>query len=369
MGVFDTIDPRRSPSGPFFGLGAGGESAFDYILKSRADLVAVVAPVADEFLIPSGSYAVKVGFALNPGEVIVVQNTREVLIFGMGKSKTLQGNDANSIIRVEAGGTADLFDLDVLNNFNGNAPALRVAGTVRASHCCFTGNLAAATARGIQADTGADCSLSNSITQGGGYGIEVTSGAVLRAVNSKMLGNALQGLDIDSGVAYCSNCYIFSTSDDAACLQGAPSELYASNCEFVVPLATGVLPLRIDSGKVLRVRNCRFRGAGAAVNNGIEFVGNFGTASIDGHFENCQDCVAHSAGTVEQVSISGSADNTCTNGIDWASASIPTNGLVVSGFIFDGTTLSVGHTTASARVNYKANLRAGALATETGIVP
>lgn len=69
---------------PFPAIPPPTEQAFDYIIKSRQDLVDVVAPAAGVFNLPNGSYAWAGGFALNAEERLAVPDSGRVYIQGMG---------------------------------------------------------------------------------------------------------------------------------------------------------------------------------------------------------------------------------------------------------------------------------------------
>lgn len=117
---------------------AGFEGAFDFVLKSRADLLAVPGVGAGpNFTLPSGSYAVKVGFALNATERMTVGNGVQVLLMGMGGTKVISGTPGSDpLLTVAAGGSALLYSLNLTSSSNASR-AIECAGSVEASKCRF----------------------------------------------------------------------------------------------------------------------------------------------------------------------------------------------------------------------------------------
>lgn len=78
--------------------------------------------------------------------------------------------------------------------------------------------------------------------------------------------------------------------------------------------------------------------------------------------------ILHDSGAVQQCTVRGCVDD-ATNGINWAAANIPSEGLLVVGNEFSGATPFNGFVVGDARVNCKANLGSGGLLSETAIVP
>jgi hypothetical protein len=79
--------------------------------------------------------------------------------------------------------------------------------------------------------------------------------------------------------------------------------------------------------------------------------------------------VKRTAGTVNRATIMGNTVAVTAVGLSWASASIPTLGLLIVGNTLNVTTPFSGFTRGDARVNSKANLGSSGLLSETALVP
>lgn len=147
----------------------------------------------------------------------------------------------------------------------------------------------------------------------------------------------------------------------------ASAMLYVTNCSLVVGTATTSCVYSINANRILvlggRWEGTAGAGFGFTINGGTTHLEVIGVAGLSlGTF------VKRVGGTVGFASVTASFTD-ATIGIDWPSAAIPTNGLVVNGNALLCATPVNGHNPLSARTNYKANTVSGALYTETPIVP
>jgi hypothetical protein len=175
-----------------------------------------------------------------------------------------------------------------------------------------------------------------------------------------------------NGVAVCETLHLVSANTDVVRMNVAGAKLELQNCSIenqddgtsCVNLALGT-SFRMYGGYLYNVA-----GTGAP---GVVATGNFGDILLEGvTADGCDELILHGAGTQNACSVIGCrCESNCVYGIQWASASIPTQGLAVVGCRFNLAIANVfnGFTAASARVNAKANTYSGGLMHETAIVP
>lgn len=131
--------------------------------------------------------------------------------------------------------------------------------------------------------------------------------------------------------------------------------------------------LYISANTVVKVY---VHGCYAAANYGCRIPGNCGYLSISqslftGTSRGIYYTAGGGGGNMAAASFTNNQFSGASGGaIDWPSADLPGQGLLVVGNALNGVSAYAGHTPASARANYKANCRAGTtLLTETAIVP
>jgi hypothetical protein len=178
-------------------------------------------------------------------------------------------------------------------------------------------------------------------------------------------------LEVD-GTALIESLSFDSENGDVIYLNSATSELQLQNCT-VFNGDDGTSCINLHSGAYFRMFGGELINVPTAGAPGLVITGNFTDVLLDGvRISGCAQGVLLGAGTVGACSILGCrCESNCVNAIQWASGSIPTQGLVVVGNRFNLAAASCfnGFTPASARVNCKANLYNAGLLTETAIVP
>lgn len=140
----------------------------DYQIRSRADLVAIVAPVGGVFTLPEGSYGIK-ALTLDPGETFLVEG--RVRLYG---AQAIVTSVSTPILDVASTG-----DLTVDGLYWGGR--LRLSGAAR---CRVTGSVFAAAAGPTLIGNGGD----------------------LRAVNSRFSAGAASVAGINAGSHHFSEC-------------------------------------------------------------------------------------------------------------------------------------------------------------------
>lgn len=375
---------NRSPSGPFFRGTEDGQvpvwnasvgewqasfsSGVDYVISSRADLLAVVAPVSGAFNLPVGAYFIKQDITLNDGEYLVASNIEFV-----SNDKTVSGNPPASFGLFNSNSFPKLRSVNFISN---NAqPAIRLSGSTLVINGGFAISIL-------------------------GNAVEITANAILKAFDFQMYG-AGSAIDMVAGRAYLVTCLLNSGSSSisGACIRMTNSvnskRIYAVNCDFscfgsavcldinsstgstslvnclITVGGAGIAPVVLTLARNLTLNGCAFTHQGGGSPVGVRINGAVDSIILDGNtFESYAYACRHSAGVVDRATFLANDMNNISAGlIDWAAANIPTNGLLIMGNQVDGANFFTGFTQSSARVNAKANSRAGALVSETAIVP
>jgi hypothetical protein len=374
----------------------GTPHSFDFILTSRAELAAVVAPVGGVFTLPNGSYAIRTGFALNAGERLEVPIGGNVLIMCMGPSKAIVGAPTTApLLTVLANASALLIGLNLVVTGDGNAgletqgnttmvggnvqvsgngtEALHViAGTLKASNVRF-----AAGANSNVADQSAGEAIFTGCTfeNGQSFAYDQTGGT-LRATQCIFSGGAsgyrMTGAGEQDG--YLTSCDISAGGTSPGVTHsGTNGDLFMTDC-LVVPTGNGAPCVSIGPASSLNIRGGELRSAAGTPGDGVSVNGNIagGLQVIGVTGDSLDDFVAWSSGTVNRAMVANcDTASTVSTGVDWAAANIPTNGLIEWGNQFNTTSGNAyqNHTAATARVNRKGNTHNAGLSQETAIVP
>ena len=254
---------------------AGFEGAFDFVLKSRADLLAVPGVgVGPAFTLPSGSYAIKVGFALNAGESLSVGAGIQVLMMGMGGTKFLAGNVAAGVVDVAATGQAVLYSMNISNTANGGR-AVTNAGDILSALCSFTCNTTGGQGANQTAGTWKD--TGSSFTGGTSDGFHLTGGT-LNATDAFFTGGSTSdGLNLSGATAM------------AASLRGCSLNASGSGQAVDMGASNGALKLTdcFLNGTSANAMNCS---AGTTMTSGCTFT-------------SVGDCLAHSGGAATHINV------------------------------------------------------------------
>lgn len=369
-----TWDPtvRKWKSGP----NTGAITEFDHIITDRLSLVAAVgSPVAGEFTLPSGSYFFKEPLDLDPGEFLAVAQDARVLIMGGGANKEVQGGTGATAATLVArtGCALDLISLALAAPTAGQ-PAFVSEGTAetRAQSCLFRGiaSTTCAEQRGTGNFSATQCVFSGG--QSGGF--EQNDGSVTLTA-CRLDGGASNGFRmVGASVmnAILTACQISGNGASAAGLMnGANTDLSAVNCFWSVD-NDGTHCFQILQASSVNIRGGEIFSTAGTPGDGVSVEGNVtGGIQLSGiAFANLDDAITRMAGTQNRVTIMGcdSAADVAV-GVDWATANIPTNGLLAVGNQWNTLTPLQNFTAADARVNWKANSLFGGLSTETAIVP
>lgn len=345
---------------------------YDHLISSRADLVAVVAPAAGEFVLPAGSYFLKADVTLNAGEYLVVDNA-DVLWAGGGEQYQLTSGDPDCMV-VRNGGKLILMNTQLRANNAAGAFCLSVSGdnsVVRSSMCNFNGS--GAVTQGVSLKSGA-VYLSECIVSGG---IDVTGGS-FNACQTEFLARS-SGHTVKASGSVDSRMALESCKIDGGA-SGAPVHLnnplhdcFFSTCAYEATADTYPC-VWIEEASSVQIIGGRMVSSAPSKDDGVRFDGDMlGAAQILGvSGQTLDDFVKYQSGTQSRVIVSGceTAGDVFT-GIDWPTANIPTMGLVETDNAFNqGPGLDfVNHNANDARVMRRANLFSGGLASETSLVP
>lgn len=254
--------PAGGPITSVLASSLGFVGAFDFVLSSRDDLLAVPGVGAGPvFTLPSGSYAIKVGFALDPGESMQVGNAVEVLMMGMGGTKIITGTPgAGPLLDVAAGGSALLYSMNLTNGSNGGL-ACENAGTIYSMACVFT------------------CSTT------GGIGGRNNGGGVWRDSGSSWQGGTGFGFSHAGGFVECTMGTMTSGLSHGLDVSGEFSEGNFQGCRFV---CTGGVQEGLNvagASCIVRMANCSVIGDGNGMTHSagiVEATGGSVTAGTSG---------------------------------------------------------------------------------------
>lgn len=298
MALLDSFfKPRLPPTGLRLTETAppAGEQAFDYILSSLADLIAVTGPpVADVYTLPSGSYAIKAGFSLaNDAESLFIPITSSVLWVTMGPGKTvtagsglvvaglltaygmrLQSVGAPSAL-VTAGAGKAVLNAGIITGDTGPAISAGDGQTIEATDCDIknTGNSPT-----VATQTGSKVTvIGGSVTNQAG-GSAASFGGELRSFGTRWVTQAtvVPALSAGNDSQFdFAGCYI-EAQDLAQCLiAGTDSRGRIAGCDLhnPTPNVAGSL-LDINSNESIQVVGNRLRCTGGEAGFGIRFGAN-----------------------------------------------------------------------------------------------
>jgi hypothetical protein len=377
-------DPSGSNATPYRAIPVSslpvGQTEFQHILTSRADLVAVVAPVAGVFVLPAGSYFLKNSFALLANEGLQVNNVG-VFIMGGGTGIALTGGSATIPLLqcTGAAGRVGLLTL-TLNSAVADAKCLEAGGEVStATSCVFTNTFSSATNGVVEtAGTGRLTLNSCRIT---------TVSRSLRHLNNQRITVATsrieseQGLAVDisgaNGWALFTGGIVRTTLGNFAPvfnLNAAGANLYITDCEVSSFGTQRLVDIGAAGCAALNIRGGEWQtGSAVAGTVGININGPI-TKEIEVvgvAVQNCAQWVVHQGGLVAAAKVlacTGTTNvDTCVN---WNVANIPTRGLFEIGNQWNDTNANMflNHQQNDARVMRRSNFATTALS-ETGIVP
>ncbi len=371
-------------------------AAYDYVLSSRTDLVAVVAPVGGVFELPSGSYFLRSDVTLLPGESLNVANGVELSMTGSPGVVLLVDPTGGTGIAmvVESGATVDLRGVELTGDGDANL-ALEVTGDVTVRGGVIRGSglsteavsVVGGTLRAVQAEIRAGASTTTMLVSGGQtwltqcqvlggqlLGISQTGGE-LRVTDCVVIGGTQEAYAATGGAVMLSRfrgCYLESgDTNQAVELNASQADVQFDDCEVVAVSATQAC-LRV-TGATARVvvRGGLMRSTHGAVGPGVNVAGNITqellVLGLRGRALSV--LVSRTSGTTSRATVAQcDTDSTVPVGVDWASGAVPTNGLVELGCSFNTATPFTGHTHLSTRVNRKACTNNGGLTSETPIV-
>lgn len=389
----DPVDPRvvvRAPAGgpvttvTLASLGLVTE--FDFIITSRADLVAVVAPVGGVFNLPAGSYAWKASVALNAGERLAVPAGNDVLMMGFGAAKqiTSSGNTTNPTLDILGGNSVvQLVSLNIVaSGTTGSAVRVAGASTVECWSCRFLGAATDALAA-LEINAGVVRCTSGLFQGGTGAGATVhgviqTDGQLYMStarLHAPGGGNALmvENAGAVSIATYVNDCDLQADTDAVIEVRAQDADVWLSNNRIRGTAGTGVND-GIECGPCssLSVQGGEIRNTGGVNGDGIVFNGGAtqGVVIRGVFFHTLDEAILYANNTVNRVTITDCDFFDCNIAIDWPAANTPADGLCIHGCLFNNsTTVFSGFTENTARVNVKCCSQNGGLVSETAIVP
>ena len=371
---------------------SGGQELYDYVLTSRADLVAVVAPVGDVFELPSGSYAVTESFALDADESLNVANGESVFMTCFG-SAVLSGDPTNGaavLVNVEAGARLELVSANLTcggttNECIESAGDLRISGGIIRGGSNSTEALSLTggecIACGVEFRAGASSSVFlmgggiarfiGCLFEGGQAFACLMSAGELHMASCQLVGGTSAALQLDSVNtmrAVLQDCYLTSGTTNAVVVtDGAAAYLEMVNCNVAADAANAHC-VRPAAARSVSIIGGVLQSLNVTPGDGVQVAGAMVDLSLIGvRGENIDDLVQRVAGTVLNCNVIGCYTNSA--GINWAAANIPSNGLVIVGCNFGAANPFTGFTASDARVNIKACTRNNGLLSETAIVP
>lgn len=336
-------------------------SAFDHVVESVADLPAAVAGVRT---LTSGSWAFVEAVDIGT-DILRVPSGTTVLLKGMGgfSQKMLSGS-GGAVLDIQ--GSAYIETLSV-NATAGVALAMSSNASVKSLMCAFFGDLEAVSLGGV-AVSWRDIS---SHVSGGTDGFVMTGGLAYLEQTRILAGtdNAVSASGADVAALWMHGCQLSANAADTLEWSCSAGELITEDTE-ILNSGAGFDCVSYLLGLTGQFVGGRWQasGTGAGLRIGGNITRILQLANVAGYA--MASFVEYAAGTVRQATIQGCA--TFSNvgvGVTWAAASIPTNGLALVGNTFDTATPLSGFASTDARVNSKANIQAGALMSETAIVP
>jgi hypothetical protein len=361
---------------PLSALPITGLTEFDFIIRSRADLVAVVAPVANTFVLPNGSYFIKSSFSLNAGEGMQVPAGGFVFIQGGGAGKSVTGGSAIlPCLRVL--GSCQLLTVQLVAAVAA-AVVLDADGEVSTATQCVFSNVLASAAPCVQTSgTGRLSLLACRITA---QDICLRHAAVgQRLTVSSCRLESVDGtcVELSAANAWCDfNDTIIRTTGigatgQAIFVNAAGGTLWLTTCEVASGSATNCI--LVNSAKFIGVSGGEFQcGSAAGVCVALAGAITQGVVIDSVQVQVCTSFVTWSAGAVGYARVSGCVgQNTVTTCVNWLVGNMPARGLFEIGNSWNAATASVflNHQQNDAGVMRRSNRSSTIAMSETGIVP
>jgi hypothetical protein len=357
-----------------------GVTEFDHILTSRADLVAVVAPVANVFVLPAGSYFVKNSFALNPGEGMQVNNV-PILMMGAGVAAAITGGAAGiPLLQITgANGRAQLLTLG-LNAAAANVRALEAGGEVTVgTQVAITQTFASTTEPAVlQTGTGRltlSASRINAVNRCYRNSSNQRFTAVATRIESEQ-GTAVEVDGVNSWSLFSSGIVrtTLGGTGQAFFVNAVGANVYVVDCEVATATTANIALISVNGCAAFDVLGGEWQTGNAAGTTGINITG---PVTKEVHVEgvavqNCAIWVNWGSGLVAAAKVIGcTGSGGVTTCVNWPVANIPTRGLVESQNQWNAATASVftNHQQNDARVMRRMNHSSTAPMSETGIVP
>ena len=361
---------------------------FDYLLSTRADLVAVVTPVAGDFILPAGSYFFKESIALLDGERIVVDGT-DVLLAGGGNGRGLIGNFVDHTPWFVAQNGAKVVAQNM--TFGAAATARHGIGVSTGATFVATDCVIPSTATGTQAaiEVAGYATLTRCQIGGGVGALGLSGGADVRILDSRLqcTANGLPCVSIDATLAtqlHLDRCTITMTNSQAQPLVSVVSaediecRLVSTDCYYYKRFYTNSALVRLSGttgGIELSCSRDRFRASIQEFGShyGVEVAGDVSAITIDNcDFDYPTTALYRTSGTVGNVAFNGNlmgANMATPSAVYWPTASLPAQGLFETNNSCVLASPFFGHTTADALVMRRCNFAAGAPLTETALIP
>lgn len=356
-----------------------GITEFDHILTSRADLVAVVAPVGGVFVLPAGSYFLKASFALLANEGMQV-NGVSVFFQGGGTGVAITGGSATiPLLQVTgAAGRVALLSL-TLNSAVADAKCLEAGGEVSsASQCVFTNTFSSATNAAVETAGTGRLTLNTCRIGTVSRALKHTNNQRITAVATRIESEQGTAVDITgaNGWALFTGGIIRTTVGNFAppfSLNAAGANLYITDCEVSSFGTQTLVVIGANGCAALNIRGGEWQCGTGVATNGITCIGAVTKEiEIDGvAVQNVGSWVTHTAGTVAAAKITNCTGTTnVTTCVNWNVANIPTRGLFEIGnqFATSNANMFLNHQQNDARVMRRSNFAATPMS-ETGIVP
>jgi len=353
---------------------------FDYIISSRADLVAVAPPVGGDISLPSGSYFFKQAVLLNDGERVLVDAAKVLMM--ARPAAGLVGNyaDDQPWFRIENGGEVLAYDVtfyaaaasrhgvlvdasssftaqdcEIRSSDTGAQAAIACSGSVLLQRCVIPAGIQPIAVSGGARLVMNDCRVTCTVQGFPMIDVDATAETVVQLTRCVLLqtysaqGAIVRleaGVDVPLWFTSNDNEYRWNVSDvRSVILAGASAGLSAifSDDRFYGATGLGTIAINV-AGLIgeLRTNGCRFEGHNVAV---------VSDASAATHAEFNRNTVLTNTGLI------------------WPAADLPANGLFEFENHFGAGTPFGGHASTDSGVVRRANIQSGTLLTETALTP
>lgn len=351
--------------------------AYDYIVRNRADLIAIAPPAEGTIALPNGSYAVKGTVTLEADEYLLVDDGALLFLHGMvpGAGFTRAASTISEAVMEVVGNEARIemvgLTLDVSSD---TTIALNIADAaldaeVKAVDCHVLGNTTLAAIN--VGETACEIWLTRTRVEDGSISLAQTGGTI-RMSQCRVGAGMLQNGTSEPMALYVDQCWVTGQANACVSLNAQQGEAVFTACDLV---HAGTNVHGADIGQIAGAGNVQFAdcifdlaGTGGIAINVENPLANLvidGCIFRDG--DTAINCGANI--TCQGVSIMG---NQCKagvlNGLVWPTTSVPTQGILIVGNNFGAGVPIAGILVNTARVNIKANSGGGALLQETAIV-